>query len=140
MDRIYAGVHARARGALSTSRKAAGGRPRSCCVIERHDVEGEDVTKTVALQLGAPGDGRKRLADAGLHLVPLGDEVQIGTVKFGSRAQKSGFEQGWNILEVQVPSGRPSPHWFYLPALLLVALVWLAQGRRMRGVPAPATA
>ena len=103
-------------------------------------LEGDDVTKTVALQLGAPGDGRKRLADAGLQLVPLGPEVQIGAVKFGSRAQKSGFEQGWKILEVQVPSGRPSPHWFYLPALLLVALVWFAQGRRMRGVPAPATA
>ena len=103
-------------------------------------LEGREVRKTVALQLAAPGEGRKRLADAGLQLVPLGSDVQIGAVKFGSRAQKSGFEQGWRIAAVQVPSGRPSPHWFYLPALLLVALVWFAQGRRMRGVPAPAAA
>jgi hypothetical protein len=106
--------------------------------IQGTTLEGKDVGKTVAVQLGTPGDGRKRLAEAGLQLVPLGNEVQIGAIKFGSRAQKSGFEQGWRILEVQVPSGRPSPHWFYLPALLLVALVWFAQGRRMRAVPVPA--
>jgi TRAP transporter 4TM/12TM fusion protein len=99
-------------------------------------LEGRDIVKTVALQLGAPAEGRKRLADAGLQLVPLGGDLQIGTVKFGSRAQKAGFEQGWRIAEVLVPSDRPSPHWFYLPALLLATLVWVAQGRRMQLNPA----
>jgi hypothetical protein len=33
---------------------------------------------------------------------------------------------------LKVPSGRPSAHWFYLPALLLAGLVWWSQGRRMR--------
>jgi len=30
-----------------------------------------------------------------------------------------------------VSSERPTPHWFYLPALVLIALVWWTQGRRM---------
>jgi hypothetical protein len=101
-------------------------------VIKGTTLEGDDVTKTVAVQLGESGpDGRKRLADAGLQLVPLGADVQVGAVKFGSRAKRGGFEPGWDVAAVKVPTGAPSPHWFYLPALLLVALVWWNQGRRL---------
>lgn len=105
---------------------------RLVVVIQGTTLEGRDSAKTVAVQLGALGaDGRKRLADAGLQLVPLGTQMQIGAVKFGSRAQKAGFERGWEVVTVKVPGGRPTPHWFYLPALLLIALVWFTQGRRM---------
>jgi len=51
-------------------------------------------------------------------------------VRFGSRAKKNGFEIGWQIGGVLVPTERPSMHWVYVPALLLVALVWWGQGRR----------
>jgi hypothetical protein len=62
-------------------------------------------------------------------------------VKFGSRAKKAGIDQGYEVASVALPSGRPSPYWFYLPAFALIALVWWAQGRRMvpePGVPAHA--
>jgi TRAP transporter 4TM/12TM fusion protein len=101
-------------------------------IIKGTTLEGDEVTKTVAVQLGEAGaDGRKRLADAGLQLVPLGGNVQVGAVKFGSRAKRGGFESGWDVDAVKVPTGAPSPHWFYLPALLLIGLVWWNQGRRM---------
>ncbi len=115
---------------------------RMVMVIKGLTIEGEDETKTVAVRLGAPADdGRKRLAEAGITLTTLGDKTQIAGVKFGSRAKKSGFEQGWDIARVEVPSGRPTAHWFYLPAYLLVALVWWNQGRRMpkQAERAPAT-
>ncbi|MFX7800631.1 DUF3394 domain-containing protein, partial [Acinetobacter baumannii] len=68
---------------------------RLVLVIEGTNVEGDDVRKTVAVQLTAPpGDARKRLADAGLTISALGPEVRVSAVKFGSRARKSGFEQG----------------------------------------------
>lgn len=109
---------------------------RVVMVIQGLTIEGDEVKKTVAVQLGDQGpDGRKRLSDAGLQLMPLGDAVQIGQVKFGTRAAKSGFEQGWDVTGVQVPTDRPTPHWFYLPALLLVLLVWWNQGRRLRLTP-----
>ncbi len=105
-------------------------------VIKGTTIEGEDVMKTVALQLGDQGaDGRKRLADGGLQLSVLGDQVQVGTVKFGSRAQKSGFEAGWEVAALKVPTDRPSAHWFYLPALALIAFVWWNQGRRLHPLP-----
>jgi hypothetical protein len=108
-------------------------------VIKGTTLEGEEISKTVAVQLAGQGpDGRKRLADAGLQLVPLGQQMQIGAVKFGSRAKKGGVEQGWDLQAVKVRTDRPTPHWFYLPALLLIGLVWLTQGLRMRSHPVPA--
>jgi hypothetical protein len=105
---------------------------RLVMVIKGTTIEGTDVTKTVAVRLGAPSDdGRKRLAEAGITLSTLGEATQISGVKFGSRAKKSGFEQGWEVSRIEVPSGRPTPHWFYLPALALIALVWWSQGRRL---------
>jgi TRAP transporter 4TM/12TM fusion protein len=117
--------------------KVAGQLPagdRLVAVIAGTTIEGDDLKKTVAVSLGAAeADGRKRLNAAGLTVVPLGDKLQIAAVKFGSAAKKSGFEQGFDIVEVKVPSGRPSSHWFYLPGLALVLLVWWTQGRRMKG-------
>jgi len=106
---------------------------RVMVVIKGSIIEGDEVVKTVALQLGAAGaEARKRLTDAGLTGLPLGGQVQIAQLKFGSRAQKSGFEQGWDIQPVKVPTDRPTAHWFYLPALRLTGLVWFSQGRRLR--------
>ena len=106
---------------------------RLVMVIAGTTIEGEELKKTVAVNLGAAeADGRKRLVAAGLTVVALGDKLQIAAVKFGSAARKSGFDQGFDIVEVKVPSERPSSHWFYLPGLLLIALVWWAQGGRMK--------
>jgi hypothetical protein len=105
---------------------------RLILVIEGTSVEGDDVRKTVAVQLGAPGDARKRLADAGLTISALGPEVRVSAVKFGSRAKKSGFEQGFKVAAVKVPTDRPSEHWVYIPALALIAFVWFLQRARTR--------
>jgi hypothetical protein len=63
--------------------------------------------------------------------------VRVSGVRFGSRARKSGFEQGWQIDALKVPADRPSQHWMYLPALLLVGLVFFTQGARRRRAPSP---
>jgi hypothetical protein len=116
---------------------------RLVMMISGTTLEGDEVVKTVALPLGArPTDGdavaqgRRRVRDAGLTVVALGDQLQISQVKFGSGAKKAGFEQGWDVKTLKVATDRPSAHWFYLPALLLAALVWWAQGRRMKAATA----
>jgi TRAP transporter 4TM/12TM fusion protein len=102
-------------------------------VIKGTTIEGDDVRKTVAVTLGpVADDGRKRLNEAGLALSQLGNTVQIASVRFGSRAKKSRIDQGFEIESVKVPTERPSSHWFYLPAIALVVLVWWTQGRTMR--------
>jgi len=107
---------------------------RLVLVIGGENVEGEQIRKTVAARLDKPGEGRDRLAEAGLTVSVLGDEARIVNVRFGSRARRSGFEQGWKIAAIKVPSDRPSEHWVYLPALVLVAFVYFAQQARMRSI------
>jgi TRAP transporter 4TM/12TM fusion protein len=101
-------------------------------VIKGTNVEGDDVRKTVSVQLGKGADAKQRLAEAGLTLSMLGDEVRIGTVKFGSRARRAGIEQGWVIEELKVDSGAPSSHWMFIPGVGLVLLVAFIQRRRIR--------
>jgi len=112
--------------------KSLGEDDRLVMVIEGTNIEGDDLRKTVAVQLTKPGEGRDRLNEAGLTLSVVGDEVRTSTVKFGSRAKKSGFEQGWKVAAVKVPTERPSEHWVYIPALALLAFLYFLQRRRMR--------
>ena len=96
------------------------------------NVEGEDVRKTVAVQLTKPGEGRARIAEAGLGISAVGDDVRVTSVKFGSRAKKSGFEQGFKVAAIKLPNDRPSEHWVYIPGLALVAFVYFLQRARLR--------
>jgi hypothetical protein len=107
-------------------------------VIEGANLEGEDVRKTVSVLPGKSGDGRARLSEAGVTFSVLGEEVRIGTVKFGSRAKRGGFEQGWKVMGVKVRTDAPSEHWMFIPALAIIAFVWFNQRRRM-GPPAAAS-
>jgi hypothetical protein len=112
--------------------KALGENDRIVMLIEGTNVEGDDIKKTVAVQLTKPGEGRDRLTEAGLTMSVLGDQVQVTNVKFGSRAKKSGFEAGWKVSALKVPTDRPSEFWVYLPALALVALTYFLQRARLR--------
>jgi len=105
---------------------------RLVLVIEGTNIEGEDVRKTVAVQLTKPGEGRARITEAGLTVSAAGNDVRVTTVKFGSRAKKSGFEQGFKVAAIKVPTERPSQHWVYIPALALVAFIYFLQRARMR--------
>jgi TRAP transporter 4TM/12TM fusion protein len=139
MDIIAPEFHDKPPGQVVDLAREAPDRGRLAMVIAGMTIEGKDLVKTVAVRLGdrpaaGPGgsaDGRERLAEAGLLLMAMGDQIRITQVKFGSRARKGGFEQGWEVQSIKVPTDRLSPDWFYLPALLLTGLVWWSQGRRL---------
>jgi TRAP transporter 4TM/12TM fusion protein len=106
--------------------------------IEGQTLEGRDVRKGVLLPLGEPGPARERLGQAGLRVVPMGDELQIIMVQFGSQAQKLGIEQGWRITGIEMPADRPMKEWMFVPAFALLGLVMWLQRRRARQEPPPA--
>ena len=113
----------------------AGGLPangRLVLVVLGTDLSGEDVSKTISLPLGGPGDGRARLAEAGAGFVALGDAVRVSTIKFGSYAKRIGLEPGHTVQNLLLPADRPSKYWFQIPALLLLGLVAALQRRRSR--------
>jgi hypothetical protein len=114
------------------------------------NIEGEDIEKTVSLNLReAQPDPRERLRAAGLTVVPLGDELTISNVGFGTPAQRALLEPGFAVTAVVAPApDRPSAMWVYLPAFVLLSLIWWNQRRRTRSgtagaaepvVPFPAT-
>ncbi|MGL1834004.1 TRAP transporter permease [Rhodocyclaceae bacterium SMB388] len=112
--------------------------------VEGMSLEGRDVSKGVLLPLGPTAPtARERLNAVGLTVMALGDEVQVAAVRFGSRAERLGMEQGFRIVLLEVPTTeRPAKEWIYIPALGLLALVWFLQTSRIRkyGVRPQATA
>lgn len=93
---------------------------------------GEDVDKIIRLTMRTGGSGVDRLKRAGLTLSTLGDTVTVQSVAFGSEASKYGLSQGDTILAVLVPTERPDPFWFTIPAFLLLGGIVFLQRRRKR--------
>jgi TRAP transporter 4TM/12TM fusion protein len=130
MDKLYAPYEEVPAKEIFRVAKDLGEKERLVLVIKGTNIEGEDVRKTVAVQLAEAGDGRKRLAASGLTISAFGDDVRVAAVRFGSRAKKSGFEQGFEVAAVKVATQRPSEHWVYIPALALIVFVYFLQRRR----------
>ncbi len=103
--------------------------------IEGTNIDGKDIRKGVLLPLGAAGTARDRLGKIGLTVVPLGNEMQIAQVKFGSRAEKLGIEQGFKVSSIEVPAERPAKEWMFIPALALLGVVVMLQRRRLGSAP-----
>lgn len=110
--------------------------------IQGMTLEGNDLSKLVSVNLqdledtkGKTPDqiGKERLRRTGLTLMPLGDTVQVGQVKFGSQAAKARWENQWDVVELMVPNhNKPNVAIMFIPAFILIGLVWWLQGRRGR--------
>lgn len=98
--------------------------------IEGTTLEGRDVRKTVLLPLNSEGNVAQRMRKAGLTLMTTPESTEVMAVALRSPADKAGFEQGFKVTGVEVLADRPAKEWLYLPALLLLALVYLKQRLR----------
>ncbi|MET0527543.1 MAG: DUF3394 domain-containing protein, partial [Microvirga sp.] len=107
---------------------------RLAFVVEGLNIEGDDVRKTVSLDLGtAKATPQERLRETGITVAGLGDQMTISNVAFGSYAKRVGLEPGFKIVSVIQPApGRPSTIWIYIPALAMAGLIWWLQRRRVR--------
>lgn len=90
-------------------------------VVEGISIEGEDVRKTVSLPLGHPQEPRLRLQAVGLGVTPMGGNVTISNVAFGSYAKRIGLEVGYEIVSILEPAERPSR---VIPALLALLVAF----------------
>ena len=109
--------------------------------IKAENIEGEEIRKVVALPMGPGRDGRERIRNAGVTLVPQGEDIQVAAVKFGSLARKLGLDQGATIAELKLPNpARPAVYWVFIPGALVALGVWWWQGFRQRPVALPGRA
>lgn len=89
----------------------------SGCGSRHHHRGRKEISRGVLLPLGDKADnGRARLAKVGLRVVPMGDELQVMQVQFGSRAEKLGIEQGFTIKTIENDADRPAKEWMMVPA------------------------
>jgi TRAP transporter 4TM/12TM fusion protein len=103
--------------------------------VTTQDLSGDDVGKTIRLNLGAKGSPAERLSSAGIVLTP-GDRPSIASVRPGSEAARQKLRPGDTIEGVNVPTDRPSPFLFAIPAILVLGAIASLQRRRRRTVAA----
>jgi TRAP transporter 4TM/12TM fusion protein len=106
--------------------------------VATQDMSGDDVVKTIRLNLGDKGDVRQRLASAGIALSP-GEQPTLTSVRPGSEAARQKLRPGDKIEAVSVPSERPSAFLFAIPAIAVLLALALLQRRRRVLRPAEAT-
>jgi hypothetical protein len=99
--------------------------------LEGENINGDAVKRGVLLDLGAVGPARQRLEQFGFRALPSGEQMDIIFVKFGSKAEKAGVEQGYKITSLEVETDNPKKEWMFLPALGLLALIAFMQRRRL---------
>jgi len=105
--------------------------------IEGEDINGKLVKKGMMIPLTETGPAVQRLERFGLRLLPSGEHIDILSVKFRSKADKAGFQQGQKVIALEVENKRPSPDWIHIPTLSLLALVVFLQRRRIVVAPVP---
>jgi len=94
-------------------------------------LEGDMVDKVVMLPVGAPGAGKDRIEmAAGLELREEDGKMLVDNIVFGSAAEKQKIDFDWEIVDVQRRADTPNERWFYIPAILLLILVWKVQAAR----------
>ncbi len=95
---------------------------------------GEEVERSVLLSIGEKeDDGKSRLKEnTGLVLAMEGEKMLIDDISFGSKAQQTGIDFGWELLWAQVEAERMAKQWFYLPAFCFLWLIWFIQRMRLK--------
>jgi hypothetical protein len=92
--------------------------------------DGNEVTKMVMLSVGGEPTGEDRLRGLGLTTMEEGENLRVGMVTFGSPADRALIRYGYEITSVLVENERPPKQLMFIPALLLLALIWFFQRRR----------
>ena len=110
-------------------------------MVEGETIDGDFASKILPANLGPAGDAETRLYDhVGIAVREEEGRVLIDDLAFGGAAEQAGADFDWEIKAVQVPAERMPKEVFWIPALVLLALVYLLQRRRRAAADAMVTA
>ncbi len=113
--------------------KVAEGMPENAQIRVRvvgEDLEERKIDKIVMLPLGAKGDGKDRLMNAGLELRFEDGKAFVDNIVFGSTAERQKIDFDYEIPSVETKADRPPRQLFYIPALALLGFIIMLQRRR----------
>ncbi|MDF1592965.1 MAG: TRAP transporter permease [Desulfobacterales bacterium] len=108
--------------------------------VKGEKMNGEKYTMTVMLPVGGEPTGAERLKGIGIETRNETGKIMIDNVVFSSGAEKAGIDFDQEILNIQVPTDIPPKQLMFIPAMVLLALVWFVQRTRAKKIkPAEAT-
>ena len=108
-------------------------------IVEGLDDVGDPITLTMIVKVGDEATGQDRLDAFGLELLEQDGEILVDNAVFDSPAQVAGFDFDQVISQLLVPANQPAKEWFYVPALGVLALIYLLQRRRRKPIEAYST-
>lgn len=96
------------------------------------NLNGDLIDARFLLPLAEAGaDGETRLREhAGIEFRQDAGKVSVDGLAFGGPAEQLGIDWDWEVVEIEQAADRPPKELFFIPALLLVALIYLLQIRR----------
>lgn len=97
-------------------------------------IDGNAVDSKFLLPLGEKsGDGATRLQKtAGIAFREEDGKVFVDNIDFGGTAEQLGVDFDWELADIDVKADRMPKEVFYLPAFLLLIMVYMLQSRRRR--------
>ncbi|MBY5943504.1 TRAP transporter permease [Halomonas sp. DP5N14-9] len=98
--------------------------------VKGEDAFGDPLTTYMTLPVADGETGEDRLLNLGLELIVEDGRAIVDMVTYGSQAADLGFDFDQEIVEIQAPVDRWPKELMWIPALLLFALIVLAQRRR----------
>jgi TRAP transporter 4TM/12TM fusion protein len=93
-------------------------------------LEDDIETRTALLPLGEPAPLAARLEHAGLILRSEVEGTFVDDVVFGGPAAEAGIDFDWEVVSIELPSDQPNAYIMYVPAGVLLFIVWMVQRRR----------
>ncbi len=104
-------------------------------LVNGTDDVGDPVTLTMVINVGDQKTGEERLEAYGLEILYQDGKTMVDNATFDSQAAKAGFDFEQQIVKVLVPTDQPAKWWLFIPALLLLGLIYLLQRRRRDSGP-----
>ena len=100
--------------------------------LKGEDMNGDEYTMTVMLPVGEEKTAAEKIQGIGIETREEEGKILIDNVVFASPAKKAKIDFDQEILNIQVlNTERPPKQLMFIPALLLMALVWYLQRRRV---------
>jgi hypothetical protein len=84
------------------------------------------------LPVGKGETGADKLAAIGIETRKENGDIYVDMVSFGSPAEKAGITFDQEIVNIQLPTERPPQQLMFIPALMLLALIFYIQRGRKR--------
>ena len=116
---------------VETLERATPGTELRTTVAGINDV-GDPITLTMMIPVGSEATGEERLEAFGLMVFEQDGKLIVDGTAYDSPAQQAGFDFDQVVQTLDVPTAQPPRELFYIPALLLLGLVYMLQRGRKR--------